>query len=192
MKERSVIDIERHFADQGHRVFAVLVVENAYMSGDQTAKRVQRQASDLPALNATFNLVSTIFISMGWYFIRRGAWRRHMACMITALISSLCFLVGYVTYHARVGEKSSGYTGWVTAVYFPMLASHVLLAFATLPLVILTLVPVFRRRWDRHVWIARWTVPIWLYVSVTGVLVYFMLYKWFPPANVIQAIVPDR
>ncbi len=124
--------------------------------------------SDLPALNATFNLVSTIFISMGWYFIRRGAWRRHMACMITALISSLCFLVGYVTYHARVGEKSSGYTGWVAAVYFPMLASHVLLG------------------------IARWTVPIWLYVSVTGVLVYFMLYKWFPPANVIQAIVPDR
>ena len=129
---------------------------------------------------------------MGWYFIRRGAWRRHMACMITALISSLCFLVGYVTYHARVGEKSSGYTGWVAAVYFPMLASHVLLAFATLPLVILTLVPVFRRRWDRHTRIARWTVPIWLYVSVTGVLVYFMLYKWFPPANVIQAIVPDR
>ena len=112
--------------------------------------------------------------------------------MITALISSLCFLVGYVTYHARVGEKSSGYTGSVAAVYFPILASHVLLAFVTLPLVILTLVQVFRRRWDRHVWIARWTVPIWLYVSVTGVLVYFMLYKWFPPANVIQAIVPDR
>src|SRR5438477_11014964 len=61
---------------------------------------------------------------MGWYFIRRGAWRRHMACMITALISSVCFLVGYVTYHARVGEKSSGYSGWLAAVYFPMLASH--------------------------------------------------------------------
>ena len=129
---------------------------------------------------------------MGWYFIRRGAWRRHMVCMITALISSVCFLVGYITYHARVGEKSSGYSGWLAAVYFPMLSSHVLLAFVTLPLVILTLVQVFRRRWDRHVWIARWTVPIWLYVSVTGVLVYFMLYKWFPPANVIQAIVPDR
>jgi putative membrane protein len=148
--------------------------------------------SDLPALNATFNLVSTIFISMGWCFIRRGAWRRHMVCMITALISSLCFLVGYVTYHARVGEKSSGYTGWFAAVYFPMLASHVLLAFVTLPLVVMTLVPVFRRRWDRHTRIARWTVPIWLYVSVTGVLVYLMLYKWFPPPNVMQAIVPAR
>ena len=137
--------------------------------------------SDLPAINATFNLVSTIFISTGWYFIRRGAWRRHMVCMIVALTSSVCFLIGYVTYHAHVGEKSSGYTGWLAAVYFPMLASHVLLAFVTLPLVVLTLVPVFRRRWDRHKRIARWTIPIWLYVSVTGVLVYFMLYKWFPP-----------
>ena len=137
--------------------------------------------SDLPAINATFNLVSTIFISTGWYFIRRGAWRRHMVCMIIALTSSVCFLIGYVTYHAYVGEKSSGYTGWLAAVYLPILASHVLLAFVTLPLVVLTLVPVFRRRWDRHKRIARWTIPIWLYVSVTGVLVYFMLYKWFPP-----------
>jgi uncharacterized membrane protein YozB (DUF420 family) len=137
--------------------------------------------SDLPAINASLNLISTIFISMGWYFIRRGAWQRHMVCMITAVISSVCFLVGYITYHAAVGEKSSGYTGWTAAVYFPILASHVLLAFVTLPLVILTLVPVFRRRWDRHRRIARWTIPIWLYVSVTGVLVYLMLYKWFPP-----------
>jgi uncharacterized membrane protein YozB (DUF420 family) len=137
--------------------------------------------SDLPAINASLNLISTIFISMGWYFIRRGAWRRHMVCMITAVISSVCFLVCYITYHAAVGEKSSGYTGWFAAVYFPILASHVLLAFVTLPLVILTLVPVFRRRWDRHRRMARWTIPIWLYVSVTGVLVYLMLYKWFPP-----------
>lgn len=148
--------------------------------------------SDLPALNATFNLGSTVFISMGWYFIRRGAWRRHMVCMITALTSSVCFLAGYITYHARVGEKSSGYTGWIAAVYFPMLASHVLLAFVTLPLVILTLIPVFRRRWDRHARIARWTIPIWLYVSLTGVLVYLMLYKWFPPPNVMQAVPPAK
>ncbi len=102
---------------------------------------------------------------MGWYFIRHGAWRRHRACMITAVISSACFLVGYITYHVHVGEKSSGYTGWIAAIYFPILASHV------------------RRRWDRHKRIARWTIPIWLYVSVTGVLVYLMLYKWFPPPN---------
>ena len=139
--------------------------------------------SDLPAINASFNLVSTLFIASGWYLIRRGAWRRHMACMIVAVISSVFFLVGYITYHVHVGEKSSGYTGWIAAIYFPILASHVLLAFVTLPLVILTLVPVFRRRWDRHRRIARWTMPIWLYVSVTGVLVYLMLYKWFPSPN---------
>ena len=138
--------------------------------------------ADLPAINASLNFVSTIFIAMGWYLIRRGAWRRHMACMITAVISSTFFLVGYVIYHIHVGEKSSGYTGWIAAIYFPILASHVLLAVATLPLVILTLVPVFRRRWDRHRRIARWTMPIWLYVSVTGVLVYLMLYRWFPPS----------
>lgn len=137
--------------------------------------------SDLPAINASLNLVSTIFISTGWFFIRRGAWRQHVACMVTAIISSTLFLAGYVVYHAHVGEKSSGYTGWLAAIYFPILASHVLLAVVTLPLVIITLIPVFRRRWDRHRRIARWTMPIWLYVSVTGVLVYLMLYKWFPP-----------
>ncbi len=140
---------------------------------------------DLPAVNASLNLVSAVFISVGWYLIRRGAWRRHMACMITAVVSSTFFLVGYIVYHAHVGEKSTHFAagGIIAWIYFPMLISHVLLAFVTLPLVIVTLVQVFRRRWDRHRRIARWTIPIWLYVSVTGVLVYLMLYKWFPPPN---------
>ena len=106
-----------------------------------------------------------------------------MACMITAVIASILFLVGYIVYHAHVGEKSSGYKGWLAAIYFPILASHILLAFVTVPLVIITLVQVLRRRWDLHRRIARWTVPIWLYVSVTGVLVYLTLYKWFPPGK---------
>ena len=141
--------------------------------------------NDLPATNATLNSVSTVFILMGWYWIRRGFWRRHLACMITAVISSTFFLIGYLIYHAHVGEKSTHFAagGLVAWIYFPMLISHVILAFVTLPLVILTLIPVFRRRWDRHRRIARWTMPIWLYVSVTGVLVYLMLYKWFPPPN---------
>ncbi len=139
--------------------------------------------SDLPATNAVFNSISTVFISLGWWFIRRGFWRQHIACMITALVSSALFLTGYLVYHAHVGEKSSGYTGLIAWLYFPMLISHVLLAFVTLPLVILTLIPVFRRRWDKHRRIARWTMPIWLYVSVTGVLVYFILYQWFPPPS---------
>src|SRR5438094_8412123 len=136
--------------------------------------------SDLPALNASLNLVSTIFISMGWYFIRHGAWRRHMMCMITAVVSSACFLVGYIVYHARVGEKSSGYTGWIAAIYFPILASHILLAFVTLPLLIITLIQVFRRRSDRHKRIARLTVPIWLCVPATSVVVSLVLYTCLP------------
>jgi len=139
--------------------------------------------SDLPAINASLNFVSTVFISMGWYWIRRDHWRRHVACMVTAIFSSTLFLAGYLIYHAQVGEKSSGYTGWIAWIYFPLLATHVLLAFVTLPLVVVTLVPVFQRRWDRHRRLGRWTMPIWLYVSVTGVLVYLVLYKWFPPPN---------
>jgi putative membrane protein len=106
-----------------------------------------------------------------------------MVCMIMALVSSSLFLVGYIVYHLHAGEKSSGYTGLIAWFYFPLLISHILLAFVTLPLVIATLIPVFRRRWDKHRRIARWTMPIWLYVSITGVLVYFILYHWFPPAS---------
>ena len=140
---------------------------------------------DLPAINASLNLISTLFLSAGWYFIRSGYWRRHVACMIPALVSSTLFLVGYVVYHAHVGERSTHFTaqGIIRPIYFTMLISHIILAAVTLPLVIVTLVPVFRKRWDRHRRIARWTMPIWLYVSVTGVLVYLMLYKWFPPVT---------
>ncbi|HEY1583480.1 MAG TPA: DUF420 domain-containing protein [Chthoniobacterales bacterium] len=138
---------------------------------------------ELPAINASLNGISTIFISLGWWLIRRGLWRQHIACMITALVSSSLFLTGYIVYHVHVGEKSSGYRGLIAWFYFPMLISHIFLAFVTLPLVIITLIPVFRRRWDKHRRIARWTMPIWLYVSVTGVFVYLMLYRWFPPAS---------
>lgn len=141
--------------------------------------------SDLPATNALLNAGSAVFISLGWYFIRRGFWRRHIACMITAVATSTAFLVGYLTYHFHVGEKSTHFTapGIVRPIYFTILISHVLLAFLILPLVIATLVPVFRRRWEIHRRIGKWTMPIWLYVSVTGVLVYLMLYRWFPPAS---------
>lgn len=139
--------------------------------------------SDLPAINASFNATSAVFISLGWWLIRRGHWRPHIACMIAAIVSSSFFLTGYVVYHVQVGEKSSGYHGLIAWFYFPMLISHILLAFVTLPLVIITLVPVFQRRWDRHRRLGKWTMPIWLYVSVTGVLVYLMLYQWFPPAS---------
>jgi putative membrane protein len=141
--------------------------------------------ADLPALNASLNFVSTIFISAGWYFIRRNYWQRHIACMITAMASSTLFLVGYIAYHISVGGKSTQFaaTGLIRPIYFAILITHILLAFVILPFVIATVLPVFARRWDRHRRIGRWTMPIWLYVSVTGVLVYLMLYKWFPPPN---------
>src|SRR6201995_2102654 len=126
--------------------------------------------SDLPAVNASLNFLSTIFISAGWFWIRREIWRRHVPCMIAALICSTGFLISYGVYHAQMGEKSSGYTGWMGGSYFSVCDSPVLLAFVTLPLLILPLVPAFQRRWDRHRKIGRWTMPIWLYVSVTGVL----------------------
>ena len=99
--------------------------------------------SDLPAINASLNLISTIFISTGWYLIRRGHWRRHVACMIPALISSTLFLVGYLVYHFHVGERSTHFTaqGIIRPIYFTMLISHILLAFATLP-------RVFARAWS--------------------------------------------
>jgi putative membrane protein len=141
--------------------------------------------SDLPAVNAWLNFVSTIFISSGWYLIRRGHWRQHIVCMIAAVITSTAFLTGYIVYHAHVGEHSTHFAaaGVIRPIYFTLLITHILLAFVTLPLVIATLVPVFRRRWDGHRAIARWTMPIWLYVSVTGVIVYLMLYRWFAPAG---------
>lgn len=147
--------------------------------------RLAMTISDLPAVNASLNAISTVFISLGWWLIRRGAWRQHIACMITAVCSSTVFLTFYLIYHFHVGEKSTHFTapGIVRPIYFAILISHILLAFVTLPLVIATLIPVFRRRWEKHRRIAKWTMPIWLYVSVTGVLVYLMLYQWFPPTS---------
>ncbi|HEX8280064.1 MAG TPA: DUF420 domain-containing protein [Chthoniobacterales bacterium] len=136
--------------------------------------------SDLPALNASLNATSTVFIAAGWYLIRHGHWRQHVACMIAALITSSAFLVSYLTYHAHAGSVRFTAQGVVRPIYFTILLTHIVLAFAILPLVIVTLVPVFRRRWEKHTRIARWTMPIWLYVSITGVLVYLMLYRWFP------------
>jgi putative membrane protein len=139
--------------------------------------------SDLPALNATLNSISTIFIALGWYLIRRGFWRQHIVCMILALTTSTAFLVSYLIYHAHAGSVRFTAQGIVRPIYFTILISHIILAFAILPMVVATLVPVFRRRWAKHTRLGRWTMPVWLYVSVTGVLVYLMLYRWFPSAG---------
>jgi uncharacterized membrane protein YozB (DUF420 family) len=133
--------------------------------------------SDLPALNATLNATSAVLLLTGYAFIRRGHVRRHRAAMISACVVSTLFLTSYVIYHANAGSKPFTGHGAIRALYFTILLTHVVLAAAVPPLALITLWRGLRARLDRHVAIARWTLPIWMYVSVTGVIVYLMLYR---------------
>ena len=131
----------------------------------------------LPAVNATLNSIATVFLSVGWMFIRRGDITRHRACMISAFATSALFLISYVVYHANVGSVPFQGQGAVRVVYFTILITHIILAALILPLALVTLSRALSRRFDRHRAIARWTLPIWLYVSITGVVIYVMLYR---------------
>ena len=130
-----------------------------------------------PALNATLNGTSAVLLVIGHAFIRRGRMAAHRACMIAAVVTSGVFLASYLYYHAHVRSVHFPGTGWARPVYFSILISHTVLAAAVPPLVLITLTYALRRRFDRHRRIARWTYPIWLYVSITGVAVYIMLYR---------------
>ena len=134
--------------------------------------------SDLPALNATLNGLAAVLLTCGYLFIRRGERGRHKLCMLAAFGTSTLFLISYVVYHANVGSRPFAGVGRVRLVYFTILITHVVLAAAILPLALITLNRALRARFDQHVRIARWTLPIWLYVSVTGVVIYAMLYHW--------------
>lgn len=133
--------------------------------------------TDLPALNATLNAISAVLLITGYVFIRRKNWRMHRASMIAALVMSALFLTSYVIYHAQVGSVPFKGTGWIRTVYFGVLIPHVILAVGMVPPVLITVSRGLSGRYDKHRKIARWTLPIWLYVSVTGVIVYLMLYK---------------
>jgi len=133
--------------------------------------------SDLPALNAILNGIAATLLATGWVLIKRGRIAQHRACMLAAFGTSTLFLVSYVIYHANVGSRAFGGQGPIRVVYFAILISHVVLAATILPLSIVTLRRGLAAHYDRHVRIARWTLPIWLYVSVTGVVVYLMLYQ---------------
>jgi uncharacterized membrane protein YozB (DUF420 family) len=130
----------------------------------------------LPTVNATLNGLATVCLVTGWLFIRRRHITAHRACMISALVCSALFLTSYVVYHAQVGSKPFAGTGLLRTIYFLVLVPHVILAAAIVPLVVLTVSRALRRDFRRHRAVARWTLPLWLYVSVTGVVVYFMLY----------------
>jgi putative membrane protein len=133
--------------------------------------------TDLPALNATLNASSTVLLITGYVLIRRGDRRRHKACMIAALVMSALFLTSYVIYHAQVGSVPFKRTGWIRTAYFAVLIPHVILAAAIVPPILITVSRGLSAKYDKHRRIARWTLPLWLYVSVTGVIVYLMLYQ---------------
>jgi len=138
----------------------------------------------LPALNAVLNATSAVLVILAYRAIRRLNIETHRALMLSAAATSSVFLVSYITYHAQVGSVRFTAQGLPRAIYFTILLSHTILAVATVPLVLRTLYLGLKRRDDRHRRIARWTLPIWLYVSVTGVIVYLMLYQLYPPASV--------
>jgi len=139
--------------------------------------------SDLPAVNATLNATSAVFLGLGYACILQKRVAAHRACMMVAVVVSVLFLVSYITYHVHVGSKHFAGQGLARPVYFTILFTHTVLAtVVALYLVPVTLCRALRQRFDRHKRIARWTLPIWFYVSVTGVIVYFMLYHWYAPA----------
>jgi len=143
---------------------------------------VPEQFAIFPVINASLNGASAVLLFVGRGFIKRGKMAAHRALMITALVTSSLFLTSYLYYHAHVGSVRFQGLGWSRPVYFTILISHTILAAVIVPLVIITLSRALRRRFDRHRAIARWTYPLWLYVSVTGVVIYFMLYHWFATA----------
>jgi uncharacterized membrane protein YozB (DUF420 family) len=135
--------------------------------------------ADLPALNATLNGLSALFLVTGYILIRRGQREQHKRCMLAALVTSSLFLVSYVTYHANAGSRPFPGIGLVRLVYFSILVTHVVLAAVIVPLALATANRGLRAQFARHVAIARWTLPLWLYVSVTGVVIYLMLYQMY-------------
>jgi putative membrane protein len=133
--------------------------------------------TDLPTVNAGLNATAAVLIATGFYFIKQKNIRAHKVCMVAALAVSTLFLTSYVIYHYNVGSVRFTKQGWIRGVYFPLLISHVILAALVLPMVLRTTYLAFKGRFPQHVAIARWTFPVWMYVSITGVIVYVMLYQ---------------
>ncbi len=133
--------------------------------------------NSLPTLNAILNFISFILLLSGYYFIRQKKITAHKSCMISALIVSSVFLISYLIYHYNVGSVRFIQEGWIRPVYFTILISHTILA-ATVPVLApITLYRAWKENFTKHVKIARWTLPIWIYVSITGVIIYWMLYR---------------
>lgn len=134
----------------------------------------------LPTLNALLNATSAVLLIAGYLFIRRRKVTSHKVCMLSAFVASCLFLISYLTLRYYAGMTRFTGQGWIRPVYFAILTSHTILAAGIVPLALITLSRALRGRFDRHARIARWTLPLWLYVSVTGVLVYWILYRLYP------------
>jgi uncharacterized membrane protein YozB (DUF420 family) len=136
---------------------------------------------DLPVVNATLNGLSAIFLGAGYWFIRKKNVPAHRVCMISAFTTSVLFLCCYLTYHIVVKAVTHfREPPWFRPIYLTLLTSHVILAFVIIPLILITLTRALKGKFERHRAIAKWTWPLWMYVSVTGVMVYLILYKIFP------------
>ena len=135
--------------------------------------------ADLPAVNATLNGLAAMLLVIGWVLVRRKRFESHRRVMLAAFGTSVLFLVSYVIYHANAGSRPFPGHGPIRTVYFIILITHIILAAAIVPMALLTVSRGLSRRYDAHKRIARWTLPVWLYVSVTGVAVYVMLYRMY-------------
>ena len=135
--------------------------------------------SAFPALDAALNAASAVLLALGYFFIRRRNIRAHKTCMLSAFATSTLFLICYLTYHVHHGTTRFRGQGAIRPIYFAILGSHTVLAVVIVPLVLTTLYRAWRQRFNLHKRIARWTLPLWLYVSVTGVIVYWMLYHLY-------------
>jgi uncharacterized membrane protein YozB (DUF420 family) len=139
--------------------------------------------TDLPTVNAALNATSAVLLASGYRYIRRRQVAAHQRCMIAACVTSTLFLLSYLIYHYNVGSMPFRGQGWVRPIYFTILISHTILAAAIVPLVLVTLFRAWKADFAKHARIAKWTLPIWFYVSVTGVVIYWMLYQLFPPTS---------
>jgi len=137
--------------------------------------------SDLPTLNAILNSISAVLLVTGYAFIKQRNRNAHRVCMVAAFITSSLFLTSYLIYHFNVGSVKFQGQGAVRLLYFTILLTHTVLAVTIVPMIFVTFSRAFKGYFDRHRAIARWTFPLWLYVSVTGVVVYLMLYHLYPP-----------
>ncbi len=165
-------------------VVSALVVLSVGVSlvGRQTEVPRGYDVSALPALNAFLNGTSAVLLTVGYVFIRLKKVTAHKTCMVTAFGVSSLFLVSYLIYHYHVGSMPFGGSGFIRPVYFTLLISHIVLAACIVPLALMTIYRAWTEQFEKHMRIARWTLPLWLYVSVTGVIVYWMLYHLFGPA----------